>query len=95
MFVVLLRFSENKALAGDFMSGHNQWIKQGMEDKVFLVVGSLQPKLGGAIVAHGISRDELEERISQDPFVIEKVVTPEIMEITPAKADERLSFLLG
>lgn len=43
MFVVLLRFSHNKDQANAFMDGHNQWIRRGFEDKVFLMVGSLQP----------------------------------------------------
>jgi hypothetical protein len=33
--------------------------------------------------------------VKDDPFVAESVVTAEILEITPAKADERLTFLLG
>lgn len=94
MFIVLLKFSENKAMAGEYMSGHNEWIRQGMEEGIFLVVGSLQPKMGGAVIAHGVSRQALEARVEQDPFVAEKVVEVEIMEISPAKADERLSFLL-
>ncbi len=66
MFVVLLRFSENKDQASDFMEGHNQWIRRGFEDKVFLVVGSLQPGLGGSVLAHGESREALESRVNQD-----------------------------
>lgn len=95
MFVVLLRFSENRNKASDFMEGHNQWIKKGFEDKVFLVVGSLQPGLGGSVLAHGESREALENRVNQDPFVAEHVVTAEILEIEPKKADERLAFLLS
>lgn len=94
MFVILLKFSDNKSKAGEFMDGHNAWIKQGFEDKVFLVVGSLQPNAGGAIVAYNTSLDNLQNRINDDPFVAEKVVTAEIMEITPAKTDDRLSFLI-
>jgi uncharacterized protein YciI len=95
MFVVLFRFSENKASAGQFMQGHNDWIKRGFEDGVFLVVGSLQPQQGGAVLAHDISLDDLKARVSADPFVAEKIVTAEILEITPARADPRLEFLLG
>ncbi|CAD5255728.1 MULTISPECIES: YciI family protein [Halomonadaceae] len=95
MFVVLLRFSENKDQASDFMEGHNQWIRRGFEDKIFLVVGSLQPGLGGSVLAHGESREALESRVNQDPFVAENVVTAEILEIEPKKADERLGFLLA
>jgi len=94
MFVVLLRFSENRNKASEFMEGHNQWINRGFEDKVFLVVGSLQPGLGGAVLAHGESREALESRVNQDPFVAENIVTAEILEIDPKKADERLGFIL-
>lgn len=95
MFVILLRFSHNKAQAGQFMDGHNAWIRQGFDDGVFLLAGSLQPKQGGAILAHGVSLEDLQERVRQDPFVAEEVVSAETLEITPAKADERLKFLLG
>ena len=94
MFVVLLRFPENRNKASEFMEGHNQWIKRGFEDKVFLVVGSLKPGLGGSVLAHGESKEALENRVNQDPFVAENVVTAEILEIEPKKADERLGFLL-
>ena len=95
MFVVLLRFSDNKSQAGTLMEGHNQWIRRGCEDGVFLLAGSLHPGLGGSVVAHGESLEELECRVMEDPFVAESVVSAEILEIEPKKADERLSFLLG
>jgi uncharacterized protein YciI len=94
MFVVLLRFSENKGNAGQFMQGHNDWIKRGFEDGVFLVAGSLQPQQGGAVLAHNVSRADLEARVAADPFVAENVVSAEILEIAPARADPRLGFLL-
>ena len=43
MFVVLLRFSANKAKAPELMDAYNAWINRGIEDGVFRVVGSLQP----------------------------------------------------
>jgi len=95
MFVVFLKFSDNKEQASQFMEGHNEWIKQGFDDEVFLLAGSLQPGLGGGIVAHNATLQDLQSRVDNDPFVKENVVTAEIHEITPAKADERLNFLLG
>ena len=94
MFVVLLKFSDNKGKAGQFMEGHKQWIKRGFDDGVFLLVGNLQPNLGGSIVAHNTSRLDLQSRVNEDPFVVESVVRPEILEITPSRADARLNFLL-
>jgi uncharacterized protein YciI len=95
MFVVLLKFSDNKAKAGQFMEGHREWIKRGFDDGVFLLAGSLQPNLGGGIVAHNTSLTDLQRRMSSDPFVAEKVVSAEIIDIAPSRADERLKFLLG
>jgi uncharacterized protein YciI len=95
MFIVLLKFSENKSNAGEFMDGHNEWIKRGFEDGLFLLVGSLQPNLGGSVIVHNTTLSELEERVNKDPFVAENVVTAEIIEIEPKKADERLSFLVS
>jgi len=94
MFIVLLKFSDNKGQAGQFMEGHNEWIKRGFDDGVFLMVGSLQPNLGGGIVAHNTTLSDLQSRVNNDPFVVENVVSAEILEISPAKADERLTFLL-
>lgn len=94
MFVVLLKFAD-KGRAGQFMEGHKEWIERGFDDGVFLLVGSLQPGLGGVIVAHKTSLADLQSRVNADPFVVEKVVSAEILEIAPSRADERLNFLLG
>jgi uncharacterized protein YciI len=95
MFVVTLKFAANKAAAPRLMEGHNAWITKGFEDGVFLLTGSMQPALGGAVLAHGISRTEIEARVAADPFVAEQVVSAEILEIAPGRLDERLAFLKG
>jgi uncharacterized protein YciI len=93
MFIVLLRFSRNQNQASQFAAGHQEWIQRGIADGVFLVVGSLQPAMGGAILAHNTSRDGLQRRVAEDPFVAADVVSPEILEIAPAHTDERFAFL--
>jgi len=93
MFVVTLRFSANKAKAPQFMAGHNAWIRQGFEDGIFLLTGSIQPSAGGAVLAHNISRTDLEARLKEDPFVAEDVVSTDIIEIAPGRTDDRLVFL--
>lgn len=94
MFIILLKFSDNKANAGRFMEGHKDWIKLGFDDGVFLMVGSLLPNLGGGLLAHNTSLADLQTRVKADPFVAEGIVAAEIIEIAPARADERLAFLL-
>ncbi|TDC47736.1 hypothetical protein E1212_23425 [Jiangella ureilytica] len=95
MFTVLLRFSDHRSRAGQFIDDHNAWIRRGFEDGVFLLAGSIRPGLGGAIVAHNTSLPHLKRRVDEDPFVAEDVVKAEILEIAPARTDKRLEFLLG
>jgi uncharacterized protein YciI len=77
------------------MESHKKWVKRGFEDGVFLLAGSLEPNLGGGILASNMSRSDLQRRVKDDPFVSERVVSAEIIEIAPSKADERLQFLLS
>lgn len=93
MFVALLRFSENKKNAPRYMDAHNDWIQQGFDDGVFVLVGSLAQGAGGVLMAHDCSNEALHARLQQDPFVIHGVVEPEILQIAPGRVDDRLAFL--
>jgi uncharacterized protein YciI len=95
MFIVFLRFSGDKGKAGQFMQAHNTWIQRGVDEGVFLLVGSLLPNAGGAIIAHNTTLADLEQRVKSDPFVEYGVVRPEVLEIKPNRTDQRLSFLLA
>ncbi|APU43426.1 YciI family protein [Streptomyces sp. TN58] len=95
MFVVLLRFATNKSQAPDHMAGHQAWIRQGMDDGIFLLIGGIQPGQGGAVLAHNTTLDVLRQRVAADPFVAHEVVSAEIIEIAPNLTDPRLAFLAG
>jgi len=95
MFIIFLKFSNNKSKASDFMQAHNAWITEHINSGKFLIVGTLEPKQGGCVLAHCADKDEALAIISQDPFVAEDIVTAEIHEVSPAKVDDRLSFLLS
>lgn len=95
MYVVLLEFADKKSDAATHMQGHKDWLQRGFDDGVFLMAGSLQPSRGGAIIAHNLTRADLEARLADDPFVMANVVGAEILEIAPSRTDARLGFLLG
>jgi len=95
MFIVLLKFAENKTAASDHMQGHNSWLKQGFDDDVFLLAGSIEPGKGGTVIAHKESLEELQTRVNSDPFVAENVVRAEIVEISPKQVSKQLEFLMA
>jgi len=94
MFIILLKFSDNKSQAAEFMQAHNNWIKQGFNENLFLVVGSITPNQGGCIIAHNCSLNELQQRVNNDPFVAQNIVSAEILEVTANQTSEQLSFLM-
>jgi uncharacterized protein YciI len=93
MFVVFLKRGENNHLAGARLARHSDWIKQGVDDGVFLLAGSLAGGEGGAIIAHGVSRAELDDRLAADPFVAERIVVLTVTEIEPGAVDDRIAFV--
>lgn len=94
MFIVLLKFSANRNQAGQFMAGHKDWIQRGFDEGVFLLSGSLLPGVGGVVLAHATTREQLQQRVSEDPFVAADVVNAEIIETAPSRAAAALSFLV-
>jgi len=94
MFIILLKFAENKGGMSEFLEGHKAWLKRGFDEGVFLLAGSLEHNLGGGILAQGKSHTELRSRVNEDPLVGKELVAAEILEIKASKADPRLQFLL-
>jgi len=93
MFIILLRFAENRENAGALVEGHKAWLKRGFENGAFLLAGTLGEGQGGAILAGGTSRQDVEALVAEDPFVAEKVVSAEILDWAPSMSDARLAFL--
>jgi len=94
MFIIFLRKTDKADQAAAQLEGHREWIAQGRNEGAFLLVGSLGENLGGAILAAGGDRAEIEERIARDPFVAQGIVVAEVHAFTPAIAVDRLAFLL-
>lgn len=95
MFIVLLRFADGRAAAPDHLTAHQEWVQRGVRDGVFLLVGSIRPGVGGALLATRGSREDLDRRVAEDPFVIHGVVAAEVLEVEPHVTDPRLTFLAG
>jgi uncharacterized protein YciI len=94
MYVVLQRRATESGIA-EHLAEHRQWLQQGFDDEVFFLVGGIPHVGGGVILAAGVSRAELDDRLASDPFVVNRVVTPEVIELETTMKDPRLAFLAG
>ncbi|MDO3385464.1 YciI family protein [Gilvimarinus sp. SDUM040013] len=93
MFIVFLNFTDKRERAPALMAEHNEWLQQGFADQVFVLAGSVAPARGGAIIAHNVTREDIESRVSEDPLVTEGIVAAEIIELTPTKVAQSLALL--
>jgi uncharacterized protein YciI len=85
MYIIFLKFGANRSQAGQWMAQHGQWLKQGMDDGVFLMAGSLDQGQGGVVLAQGADRESLLARVAQDPFVEQGVVDAEVHAVAPSR----------
>ena len=92
LFFATLRFAD-RTLAPDHLPGHRAWIDRGLDGGTILLVGGLEPDLGGALLLTAGDRVGAETFVAEDPFVEHGVVTAEILEIAPARTDPRLDAL--
>lgn len=93
MFIVFLKFTDKKHLAKEFMQDHLTWLKSGIEDGIFLMAGKLGNGNGGSIIAHNTTENSLIERLNLDPFVIEKIVTIEVHQVSVNFTQSSIAFL--
>jgi uncharacterized protein YciI len=93
MHIVVLHLVES-ANPSEHVEGHKAWLQQGFADEVFFYVGGIHGGGGGVVIAGGIGSEELLARVRKDPFVVEGIVTPEIIELDTTLSDPRLAFLV-
>jgi uncharacterized protein YciI len=94
LFILILEYLAPLDAVDRALDAHRDWVAQGYRDGLFLLSGPKTPRTGGAILAHGSDRAELESRIAQDPFVVAGLARYTVHEVAPRAADHRLSFLV-
>ena len=92
MHIILLKLGDNSSSAPQFMERHNAWIAKGLADGVFQCVGSLDVG-GGFILAHGEENKAILQRVMEDPFVENNVVTAEVHQVDVKRTAPELAHL--
>lgn len=90
MFIVTLTYTAASDVVDAHRDEHRSWLDPHVASGLFLVTGPMNPRTGGIlIVSARISRDELADLLTQDPFHIHgaakfAIVEMEANKITPA-----------
>ena len=95
MFVVTLNYVADLSDIDAAMPRHMAFLRRQYEEGIFLVSGRQVPRVGGVIVAADRPREDLEQRIAQDPFVAEGLAEATIVEFNASQTAPHLKGLLG
>jgi uncharacterized protein YciI len=93
MFIILLTYTKPLDEVDRHLAGHRAWVKQGFEEGVFILSGGQRPRTGGALLALGDDRSDIQARVNHDPFVLAGVATADVIEVVPSTLDDRLDWL--
>ncbi|MFF5212843.1 YciI family protein [Streptosporangium sp. NPDC000396] len=87
MFILLLHYRDGALDQLDqLIPEHYEYVDKYVEDGVFLLTGRRVPRTGGVILATGVSRERIEEIVTEDPFLRSGAVTYEIVEFEPTRS---------
>lgn len=84
IFIVTLTYVRPLEEVNKHLDAHRDWLVANTIAGRIAVAGPLEPRTGGLIVAHCASRAELDQMMADDPFVIDELVTVQVLCATPA-----------
>lgn len=85
MFIILLHYIQPLAVVESHIQEHRAWLDKQYRAGFFLASGPQIPRIGGAILARNLSREELDAVLAEDPFYREGVAQYQVVVFTPNK----------
>jgi uncharacterized protein YciI len=95
MFILLLHYVQPLTAIEAHLEGHRHFLDRHYAAGHFLASGPQVPRTGGVILAKGLSREELDGVLAEDPFYRERLATYQVIEFSPTKFGVGVNALLG
>lgn len=84
MLIAISKYTQPLAVVDLHRAAHHEYLKPLFLVDKLLTCGRQNTQTGGVIIAKEISREEFEEILKNDPFVVERVAQYNIIEFTPS-----------
>ena len=81
MFFVSSIYLKSREEIEPLLTNHAEWLRTQHEEGVFVASGSMVPRAGGAIMALGVSREQLESILANSPLAQAGAISYSIEEI--------------
>jgi len=94
VYIVTLTYVAELTEIDIALPDHSAWLDANYTDGVFLASGRQVPRVGGVILADGVTRDELERRLSIDPLNKRGLATYVVTEFSPSRTSPKMASLI-
>jgi len=94
MFIVLLHYVQPLAAIEAHIEEHRNFLDRHYAAGHFLASGPQVPRTGGVILVKGLTREELERVLAEDPFNREQVARYQVIEFNPTKFGAGIEAIL-
>jgi uncharacterized protein YciI len=88
MFIIALNYVKPLAEIERHLADHGAFLDRHYQLGQFIFSGRKNPRTGGVILAHRVTREELAAIIAEDPFNVAGVAEYEVTEVLPTKWDK-------
>lgn len=95
MFIVSVQYQQPLEVVENHLPAHVAFLDKYFAKGVFIASGRKVPRTGGFILAHGVTRPELEEILENDPFKSNGVAVYEVAEFVPNRTAPDFTQLLN
>lgn len=85
MFVITLTYRAGLEEIDAVLPDHVAWLDRQYADGVFVASGRRVPRVGGVILANGVTAAELAERLDRDPFRRRGLADYTVTEFVPSR----------
>ncbi|MDF3839135.1 YciI family protein [Cupriavidus basilensis] len=83
LYLILLRYRAPLAELDRYLAAHREFLHRHYAAGHFLLSGRQEPRVGGAILARGLSREEVGGWLVEDPFHKEGLADYEVIAWAP------------
>lgn len=95
MFIITLSYIKPLSAIDAYLAAHRSYLDERYAVGDFLFSGPQSPRVGGIIVARGMTRTALDELLAQDPFYQHQVARYDVVEFVPTKCAPGLGQYTG
>lgn len=91
MFIITIIYKKPINEIEAHIDDHRAFIDDGYKNNYFMMSGPQNPRTGGIIISHMKDKEQLEQLLKKDPFLIYDLANYQITEFQPNKYHQKLS----